>query len=86
MYKESTYYKKAKKVGYLLEKGCQHYTISGGICHDCNGNRFIGYMLFDLATGLYVWGSYDEHYTYLWQLEDVDEFLREVYQKYNLKW
>ena len=82
----STLRKRARAVGYSIKQGFQHYTVSGAIFTNWNGERFPGYMVLDLATNCYVWGSYDEYYTYLWQLEDVENFLREVYERNGLTW
>lgn len=86
MYSISILRQKAKKAGYSIEKGFQHYTVSGGIFTNMWGERFTGYMVKDLATNEYVWGSYDACYTHLWQLEDVEEFLKSTYEKYDMEW
>lgn len=86
MYNISTLRKRAKAAGYSIEKGFQHYTVSGGIFTNMWGERFTGYMVKDLAKNEYEWGSYDKHYTHLWQLEDVERFLKEVYEENGLKW
>ncbi len=86
MYNISTLREKAKEAGYSIEKGFQHYTVSGGIVTNMLGERFTGYMVKDLATNEYEWGSYDEYYTHLWQLKDVEEFLKNIYEKYDMKW
>lgn len=86
MYNISTLRKRAKAAGYSIEKGFQHYTVSEGIFTNMWGERFTGYMVKDLARNEYEWGSYDENYTHLWKLEDVENFLRKVYEENGLKW
>lgn len=86
MYSISTLRKRAKAAGYSIEKGFQHYTVSGAIFTNWNGEKFPGYMLLDLAKGEYVYGSYDQTYTHLWQIEDVEEFLKNIYEKNGLNW
>ena len=69
--------KKARDLGYTLEKGFVRY-MSGGIFRDCNGERMTGYMLKDNYTGFYEWGSYNEVFTNQWDLQDVENFLDSI--------
>lgn len=85
MYSESTLRKKAAAAGYSIEKGFQHYH-NGTIVTNWNGERFTGYNVKNLATGFYEWGCYDNNYDHLWQLEDVEEFLKKIYLEHDMKW
>ena len=81
MYTEKTLRNKAYKAGYRINKGFQHqltrsYPVAPG--------RWVGYNVEDLTTGRMVWDCYDEVRDHLWSLEDVEEFLREVYEEAGL--
>ena len=83
MYNEKTIRKKAAEAGYRVSKGFSHYH-SGGISTWGDGTRDTGYNVEDLSTGFLVWGCYDNIRDHIWSLEDVDAFLREEYQRYDL--
>lgn len=85
MYSEQTLRRKSAEAGYRIHKGFQHYH-NGAIVTNWNGERFTGYDVVDLATEFSVWGCYDQNCDHLWQLEDVEEFLKDVYLKNGLKW
>lgn len=85
-YSLSTIRKKAYAAGYRVEKGFQRYRYNNAVCRDCNGVAYTGYEVQDLTTGYYEWGSYDENFTHLWNLEDVEEFLKSVYEKAGLEY
>jgi hypothetical protein len=72
--------------GYRIEKGFQRYMCGGGICRDCNGKAYTGYMVYDYSTNMYVWDSYDQYYTHRWSLDDVEEFLKGVYKEAGLEY
>ena len=82
MYTEKTLRKKAAAAGYRIEKGFQRYTTQDCICPW----RETGYLVIDLTIGFSVWGSYDQYYTHIWQLKDVESFLKKVYLENGLKW
>ena len=84
MYSKKTIYKKARNAGYAVEHGFQHYH-SGEIVSNYRGERFTGYMVYD-PTGYAVWGSYDQYYDHLWTLEDVENFIKGVYEENGLKY
>lgn len=86
MYSEKTLRRKAKAAGYRIEKGFQHYTVSGAIFTNIYGEHFTGYMVYDMARGEYVWDSFDELFTHRWTLEDVEDFLKGVYKENGLSW
>ena len=78
--------KKALNAGYRIEKGFQHYLRNNAIFTNWNGERFTGYNVLDLATNTYVWGCYDCNYDHLWELEDVEDFIKSEYEKYDLEY
>ena len=85
-YSLKTIRKKAREAGYKVSHGFQHYHYNGAVCRDCNGNGYTGFNVLDLSTGLLVWDCYDEHYDHLWTLDDVDEFLKSVYEEAGLEY
>lgn len=84
MYSISTIRRKAYAIGYQVTKGCLHF--QDFVYHDSYGNRFSGYMVMDLKTGFYEWGSYNENFSFRWNLDDVVEFLKGEYEARGLKW
>lgn len=87
-YSLSTIRKKAYAAGYRVERGFQHYMRNNAVCRDCDGDAYTGYNVWDLSTNILVWesGCYDSNYDHLATLEDVDEFLKSVYEKAGLKY
>lgn len=85
-YSLTTIRKKALNAGYRIEKGFQHYLRNNAIFTNWNGERFTGYNVLDLATNTYVWGCYDCNYDHLWELEDVEDFIKSEYKKYGLEY
>ncbi len=85
-YSETTLRRLAREAGYQINKGFQHWTVGGGIWVNAWGEREIGYLVTDLATGFAVWGSYDDIVDHTWQLADVEKFLKKVYESNGLKW
>lgn len=75
MYTEKTIRRKAYDLGYKLEKNYMRYMAFNNAIVE---PKATGYMLFDLRTNEYVWGSYNDCFCYLWSLEDVENYLREV--------
>ena len=73
MYSLNTNRRKAHKIGYQVTKGIQHF--QNHVWTDSSGERHTGYMVMDMATGLYEWGCYDSDFDYLWDLDDVVQFL-----------
>ena len=80
----STIRKKAEKINYHVEKGFQH--CRDAVIYDRNGNRQSGYMVMDYSVNAYVHGCYNEFYDYLWDLNDVVEFLQKQYELLGLDW
>lgn len=85
-YSEKTIRYKALAAGYSISKGFQHYMYNGSICTDCYGNRCVGYNVLDLSCGFSVWGCYDNNYDHLWTLEEVESFIRSVYEESGLEY
>lgn len=81
MYHESTILKKARNIGYMVSKGFMRY-LSGGIVP----TREIGYLVTDMTTGFSVWGSYNELFTHLWSLSDVNDFIESIYEANGLSY
>ncbi len=61
---------------------------NGAVCRDCNGVAYTGYNVWDLSNNqLYgEVGCYDGNYDHLCTLEDVEEFLKEAYERDGLTW
>lgn len=88
-YTLATIRKKAYAAGYRVEKGFRHYLLENyPVCRDCNGDAYTGYNVWDLATGQLVYesGCHDSNYDHLCTLEDVEDFLKSVYEKAGLKY
>ena len=85
-YSLNTIRKKALKAGYRVEKGFQHYHYNNSIHTNWNGERFTGFNVWDLSTNSLVWDCYDSNYDHLWTLDDVDIFIKSVYEKAGLEY
>lgn len=85
-YSLSTIRKKAYAAGYRVEKEFQHYMYNDAVCRDCNDNAYTGYNVWDLSSGYLVSrsGCFDNNYDHLATLEDVEEFLKSVYEEAGL--
>lgn len=79
MYSLTTLRKRAYEAGYRIEKGFQHYMYNNAVCRDCNGDAYTGYNVWES-------GCYDSNYDHLCTLEDVEEFLKEAYERAGLTW
>ena len=84
MLSERTLRDRAHKIGYHVTKGFTHF--GKHVFYDNYGERSTGYMVMDLSTGFYAWGSYNSNFDYLWELEDVEDFLKEQYEALGLAW
>ena len=84
-YSLKTIRNKAYKVNHKVSKGFQHY-FNGGVCKDCNGIPYTGYNVENLNTGILASACYNEGCDHLMTLEDVEEFLKNVYEKNGLKY
>lgn len=79
-YSISTLRRKASKAGYTFCKGYQRYHCNPewGFCRDADGNKIVGYMLFNDSTGLYVWPSYNNLWDYSMSLEEIVSLMEEL--------
>ena len=81
IYSESTIYKKAKRIGYSIQKGKVHYMhTSYPVFSD-----YVGYNVIDNHINCMVWGCYNEVFDHLWSLDDVENFLRDKYRNLGLQ-
>ena len=83
-YSESTLRRKAYKINYQVVKGFMH--CGNYVWHDVYGDRRTGYMVKDLTTGFYVWDGYNENFDFLWDLNEVERFLKDQYELRDLEW
>jgi len=87
MMSEKTLRRRAERIGFKLEKGYQKYlNPEWGFVRDEDGEKIVGYQLWNMYTGLYVWGSYSELCTHILTLEGVEEMLMCAYEEYGLEW
>ena len=83
MLSERTLRNRAHEIGYHISKGFTH--CFGEVMYDDHGARITGYMVMDTHMGFYVRG-YDSIYDHTWNLQDVEDFLREEYESLGLEW
>ncbi len=85
-YTENTLRRKARKAGYRIHKGFQHYLgdKSYPVWTNCYGEREVGYAVIDESTGFMVWDCYNEIVDHIWNLDDVEVFLKSVYEENGL--
>ena len=79
-YSEKTLRRKAKNIGNRIEKGCLRMTIGNAVFNPLQ----IGYSVYN-EDGYMVWGSYDNLFIHLWDLQDVEDYLRERYSELGLQ-
>ena len=85
MYCEKTLRKRAEKIGYAIEKGYQHYmAFDGAVFRDCNGKPRTGYNVIHLETNCLVYPCYNGAFDHLFDIEDLESFLKTEYQKLGL--
>ena len=77
--------RKGREAGYRVSKGFQHYH-NGGIVSNWYGERFTGYDVVNLVTNSSIWGCYDANCDHLWTIDDVENFLKKVYEEHGLKY
>ena len=82
----STIRRRAAKIGYHVEKGFVRF--QGDVYYNSDGTRESGYVVRDLQTGYIVGGSdnYCYSWSYIWNLEDVADFLRGAYDVNGMAW
>ncbi len=85
-YCERTLRRKALNINYEIHKGYVHYMDNGAVFKDESGNKQTGYSVTDLSTGFDVYGCYNNCFDNLWDLQDVESFLKEQYKHLELKW
>ena len=83
-YSEATLRRRAKRLGYVLVKGFQRHG-DGRVYHDNYLERHTGYSILDWQTSFIVYG-YNGFITNVLDLTDVEEFLKEEYEKYGMQW
>lgn len=77
--------RRAGRVGYSIKKGYQHWLTEGyPVYYGCNGDKSIGYMIINDSIGFVVWGSCNELHDHAMNLDDVEEFIRDEYQRLEL--
>ena len=82
---EDTLRNRAKRIGVQIEKGFQHDE-DGNTIKTATG-RLTGFQVKNLEDGSYVWGSKIEGGAdHLWTLDEVENFLRSIYEERGLKW
>ncbi|MDY2627013.1 MAG: hypothetical protein SOW08_01660 [Lachnospiraceae bacterium] len=82
-YTIQTLRKRAKAAGYSIHHGFQHIFCEG---YPVAPDRSTGYLVINEVTGCGEPGSYNSGRDHLWQLEDVEEFLKGVYEENGLDW
>lgn len=85
-YSKKTIYKKALEVGYKVKKGFVHYVYNGAVFINSDGERETGYSVLNLRTNFSVSGCYNDCYDNLWSLEEVEEFIKAIYDSNNLEY
>lgn len=84
-YSESTIRRKAYAIGYQVMKGFMYWQ-GKSVYHDSYGQRYSGYMVRDLQTGIFEYGCYTSNFDFYWDLEDVAEFLKGEYERLDYAW
>ena len=81
--KEITLRRRADKIGYRVTKGFQH--CGRGVFHDQNGDRFTGYMILDQSTNFVIEGT-NEAFDYCLSFDEVEDILKDMYQRLGISW
>ena len=81
-YSEQTIYRKARDIGYSVNKGKVHFLSKEYPVFSDD----IGYNVKKNSTGFNVWGCYNEVLDHLWNLEDVENFLKSEYDMLGLNY
>lgn len=79
-YSEQTIYKKARAIGYSVHKGKVHFMSNNYPVYSDE----VGYNVVDNSTGFTVWGCYNNLFDHLWNLDDVEDFLKSEYDNLGL--
>ena len=79
MYNETTLRRKAKNIGFVIQKGYRRFNRRNGSIADYT----TGYSIIDADTNICIAGDNDV-YCNLLTLEDVEEFLADAYNDLEL--
>lgn len=77
--------KKAFNAGYQVKKGFTHWLSSNSVYTNMSGERFTGYEVWDLSNGMAVLGV-DGNFDYNATLEEVEDYLKTVYEENGLNY
>ena len=80
MLSERKVYKKAHEIGYSISKGKVHFLGANYPVYSDD----VGYNVIDERTGMMVWGCYNSVFDHLWDLSDVEDFLKSEYDSLGL--
>lgn len=77
MYSLSALKKKAGEAGYSLRKGYQRYNHKGfGYVLAADGERIVGYQIFDNQSGFLVYPSYNDIHDHALEFEEAVTLLK----------
>ena len=78
-YSFSALKRKANLANYSFQKGYQRYNHKGwGYVHMMNGERIVGYQIFDDDTDCLVYPSYNDLHNYAMKFADATALLRKL--------
>lgn len=78
-YSLSTLRRKAHEAGYSFQKGYQRYVHDGwGYVRTLDGERIVGYQIFDHQSGFLVHPSYNDVHDHAMGLEEAVMLLKEL--------
>lgn len=78
-YSMSTLRRKANKAGYSFQKGYQRYNHEDwGYVHTADGERTVGYQIFDYQSGMLVNPSYNDIHDHAMELCEAVTLLKEL--------
>ena len=84
MYSYSTIQRRANAIDLRVRKGFLHY--HEFVFRNQYNERIPGYVIEDMRTGFWLWGSLNENFSYCLSLEEVVELLKEAYEANELDW
>ena len=71
--------KKANEAGYSFQEGYQRYNRKGwGYVPATDGDRVVGYQIFDYQSGFLVYPSYNDIHDHALELEEAVTLLKEL--------
>ena len=78
-YSLSTLKKKANDAGYSFQEGYQRYNRKGwGYVPATDGDRAVGYQIFDYQSGFLVYPSYNDIHDHALELDEAVTLLKEL--------